>query len=243
LLGIALATLLFAPARWLAAALRQGTGGQVILADARGTVWDGSARLVLSGGSGSRDASSLPDRLQWHIRPATYGLAARVQALCCMAQPWQLQARLRLGGMHLAVSNATSQWPAALLTGLGTPWNTLQPQGRLAISTQDFSVDWNAGRLALNGQLQLDAEQMSSRLSTLRPIGSYRATVRGGATPTLQLETLDGSLRLSGSGQWVGSRLRFEGTATAVPERVDALSNLLNIIGRRDGARSIIRVG
>ena len=51
------------------------------------------------------------------------------------------------------------------------------------------------------------------------------------------------SLQLVGSGQWVGARLRFEGTATAAPDRVDALSNLLNIIGRRDGARATIKVG
>jgi general secretion pathway protein N len=41
----------------------------------------------------------------------------------------------------------------------------------------------------------------------------------------------------------VGAKLRFEGLASAAPERLDALSNLLNIIGRRDGARAIIKVG
>lgn len=242
-LGLLLSLALFAPARWLAAALADGSGGRVLLADARGTVWTGSAQLVLSGGSGSRDTAALGQRVEWRIRPAAYGLSAGVQARCCMAQPWQLQARLRLSGVQLAVSDATSQWPAALLTGLGTPWNTLQPEGQLALSTQGFSADWNAGRLALAGRVQLDAAQMSSRLSTLRPIGSYRVTVQGGPTATLQLETLEGSLHLSGRGQWVGARLRFEGVASAVPERVDALSNLLNIIGRRDGARAIIKVG
>ncbi len=39
------------------------------------------------------------------------------------------------------------------------------------------------------------------------------------------------------------SRLHFQGTASAAPEQQEALSNLLNIIGRRDGARSIIQVG
>jgi general secretion pathway protein N len=85
--------------------------------------------------------------------------------------------------------------------------------------------------------------QVSSRLSTLKPMGSYRVIVQGGSTPTLQLQTLDGSLELSGSGQWVGSRLRFEGMATAQPDRIEALSNLLNIIGRRNGALSLIKVG
>ncbi len=59
----------------------------------------------------------------------------------------------------------------------------------------------------------------------------------------LQLDTLEGPLQLSGHGQWAGTRFRFEGEASAAPQRLDALSNLLNIIGRRDGARSLIKVG
>ena len=54
---------------------------------------------------------------------------------------------------------------------------------------------------------------------------------------------LDGALLLSGNGQWVGQRLRFTGEASAAPERAAALANLLNIIGRRSGARSIITLG
>ena len=59
----------------------------------------------------------------------------------------------------------------------------------------------------------------------------------------MHLETLEGSLLLSGEGQWVGARLHFEGEASAAPQRLDALSNLLNIIGRRQGERSIIKLG
>jgi general secretion pathway protein N len=84
---------------------------------------------------------------------------------------------------------------------------------------------------------------MSSRLSTLKPMGSYRLSIQGGSAIGLTLETLDGSLQLSGSGQWVGGRLRFEGVASATPERQEALANLLNILGQRDGQRSIIKVG
>ena len=101
-------------------------------------------------------------------------------------------------------------------------------------------------QVQLQGQAQLDALGMSTRLSTLRPMGSYRLVLQGGRhgeAPTLQLSTLDGALLLSGSGQWVGQRLRFTGEARAAPEREAALANLLNIIGRRSGARSIITLG
>lgn len=243
LLGLLLATLLQAPARWLALALQQGSNGRVALEDARGTVWNGSARLALTGGAGSEAAATLPGRLAWLIRPNWAGLRVDLQADCCMQQPWHMNLLPRWGGARLVLADSLSQWPAQVLTGLGTPWNTVQAEGQLMLSTQGLVIEWAAARLQFAGRAQLDATQISSRLSTLKPMGSYRVTLLGGATPSLQLETLEGSLQLSGSGQWIGSKLRFEGSASATPERLDALTNLLNIIGRRDGARAIIKVG
>jgi len=242
-LGLVAAVLLFAPAQWLAGALASATRGQLVLADARGTVWNGSAQLMLTGGAGSSDAAALPTRLDWKLRPAWGGLRAELSSACCTPRPVTLQARLRWGGAGITVADAQSQWPAALLAGLGTPWNTLQVDGDLHLVTQGLSVEWIEGRLAVAGRAELQALRVSSRLSTLRPMGSYRITLSGGATPTLQLSTLEGSLQLSGGGQWVGSRLRFSGEASAAPEREAALANLLNIIGRRSGARSIITIG
>jgi general secretion pathway protein N len=92
----------------------------------------------------------------------------------------------------------------------------------------------------------VDALDMASRLSTLRPLGSYRLELQaaaGGHSTTLNLSTLRGGLRLQGSGQWVGGRLRFQGEAQAAPGREPALDNLLNILGRRQGPRSILNIG
>jgi general secretion pathway protein N len=241
--GVLAALVLFAPAHWLAAAVEGASGGHVVLNDARGTVWNGSAQLLLAGGEGSSDAAALPTRMDWRLRPALLGMDAQLSSACCMAGPLAVRARWQMGGMAVAVSDTPSQWPAALLAGLGTPWNTLQIEGDLRLSTQGLSVEWAEGRLAIAGRAELQAQRLSSRLSTLRPMGSYRITLLGGAAPTLQLQTLEGSLQLSGSGQWVGSRLRFNGQASAAPEREAALSNLLNIIGRRSGARSVITIG
>ena len=243
LLGLLLALVLFAPARWLGSALVTASAGRVLLDDPRGTVWNGSARLLLAGGAGSNDVAALPGRIDWRIRPAWGGVSAHLDADCCTAQPLLLRSRLRWGGAALLVGDQRSQWPAAVLAGLGTPWNTLQIDGDLLLSTQGLSVEWIEGRLALAGRAELTASRLSSRLSTLKPMGSYRITLNGGSPSILQLDTLEGALQLTGSGQWVGSRLRFSGTASAAPEREAALSNLLNIIGRRSGARSIITIG
>jgi len=67
--------------------------------------------------------------------------------------------------------------------------------------------------------------------------------LQGGTQASLRLETLEGSLQLAGTGEWVGQRLHFRGEATAVPGSEGALANLLNIIGRRSGERSLISIG
>ena len=99
----------------------------------------------------------------------------------------------------------------------------------------------------MQGLLELDLKSMSSRLSPVKPIGSYRVALTGAPegtpTPGLDLSTLQGPLLLSGQGQWVGQRLRFTGEASAAEGHEAALNNLLNILGRRQGARSLLNLG
>jgi general secretion pathway protein N len=149
--------------------------------------------------------------------------------------------------LRLSTDNHRSQWPAVLLSGLGAPWNSLQATGQLALQTQGLALQWAAGRLLLQGQIELQAQQMASRLSTLKPMGSYRIVLRGtpegSPTPELLLSTIQGPLQLTGQGQWVGARLRFTGEASADEGSESALTNLLNIIGRRQGGKSLLSLG
>ena len=242
-IGLALAIVLFIPASWVATRVERATQGRIVLAEARGTLWEGWANVQLTGGAGSTDMMSLPTPLRWRVRPRWNGLHVELGTACCTPDPVVMRVRPGFGQTSIDIADGRSQWPAALLAGLGTPWNTLQLDGDLILSTKDLSVEWAEGRLALAGQAELQAQRIASRLSTVRPMGSYRISVSGGATPNVQVQTLDGALRLSGAGQWVGSRLHFNGAAEAAPGREEALANLLNIIGRRNGARSIITMG
>ena len=241
--GVLLAVVLFAPARWLSAALSNWSQGRLVLANARGTVWNGTAAVVFASGAGGTQAVSLPGLLHWRMRPGWGGLSASLELPCCAAQPLELKASPRAGGLLLAWQDSRSRWPATLLTGLGAPWNTLKLDGALDLSTKAFAMQWDGPALRIAGQAVLDATDVSSSLSTLRPMGSYRLTLDGGPRPTLLLSTREGSLELNGSGSWNGTSFRFNGEASAAPGREDALSNLLNIIGRRDNARSIITLG
>jgi hypothetical protein len=64
-MGGLMALLIHLPAQWLAQALLKATLGQVQLQEVQGSVWQGSGKLVLTGGEGSRDALALPGRIQW----------------------------------------------------------------------------------------------------------------------------------------------------------------------------------
>lgn len=243
-LGLLLATSLFAPAAWLSYALASASNGHVLLSDAQGTVWQGSAQLVLSGGAGSRDATTLPGRIQWRLYPSLpMNLQASLQADCCTAQAVNLLISPHWNGATAVVQPSQSTWPATLLAGLGAPFNTIDLQATLKLSTQTLTIIWMDQQLRLEGQAELDALDASTRLSTLRPVGSYRVNLQGGQTPTLNLQTLSGSLQLSGTGQFTRNRWRFNGEASAAPNHEAALSNFLDIIGRRVGPRSIITLG
>ena len=252
-LGALLALVSFAPAAWLAQGLAQGTEGRLLLADARGTVWRGSAVLVLTGGAGSRDASALPGRLQWTLGLDGAALALRARQACCIEGELKLRVVPGLGRLQLELPGSAGaapvllgQWPASWLVGLGTPWNTLQPTGTLQLSSAGLVAEAVQGRWILRGQGELQLRGLASSLSTLEELGSYRLQLQGdarGDVAQLQLSTLGGALQLSGSGQWAASKLRFNGQASAAPGSEAALGNLLNIIGRRQGALSLISIG
>ena len=252
LLGAVAAVTAYAPAAWLAEAVNEATDQRLMLADARGTVWRGSAVVVLTGGAGSRDASALAGRLQWTLGLDGTVLALRARQACCIQGELMLRLRPGLGRLRVELpvpAGATQllgQWPAAWLAGLGTPWNTLQPSGTLALSSGGFAADAVQGRWTFSGRAELELRSMASSLSTLEVLGSYRLSLQGderGDAARLQLSTSDGALQLVGSGSWTASRLHFTGQASAAPGSESALSNLLNIIGRRQGALSLISIG
>ncbi|MBQ9577936.1 MAG: type II secretion system protein N, partial [Ottowia sp.] len=217
--------------------------GAVQLLETDGSVWNGSARLLLTGGEGSRDRLALPGRIHWQLAPGLGGLRALLRADCCTPAPIALRVAPRLGGAHIAVQPSSSSWPASLLTGLGTPFNTLQLHGELQLNTQSLAIEIAQWRLRLDGQASLDARRISARVSTLPALGDYRVDITGGATTTLRLSTLQGPLLLEGTGQWDGKRLRFSGEADAAAGMEAPLANLLNILGIRRGDKVMLNIG
>lgn len=248
LLGVLAGALVFAPARWLAVALAW-SDAPLQLHNAHGTLWNGSGQPAFR--SEALTGTALLGRLSWTLRPAWLadgpGLRTEWQMDCCLGRPWVWSIRTDLRSVRLQADDLASSQPlripAAVLTGWGTPWNTLQPRGQLELSTTGLDLRMGPQGLEMQGRIQLDARAVSTSLSTLRPLGSYRLTLQGGTRPTLALSTLEGALQLRGSGSLQAQGFVFDGDATAQAGREEALSNLLNIIGQRQGARSLIHLG
>ncbi len=225
------------------------TQHKLLLSDARGTVWNGSAVPVLSAGPDSRSATMLPGRTSWKIGLRGLALELRVRQPCCINDEVVLLLRPGLGRLSVQLmpgSGPLGEWPAAWLAGLGAPWNTLQLGGTLRLSSNGLSVDTAAGRWNMVGQAELHLSNVASRLAKFERLGSYRLHLAATGTdspPVLTLTTLDGALLLSGTGQWTGSQFRFRGEARAAAGAEGELDNLLNFFGRRQGALSIISIG
>jgi general secretion pathway protein N len=272
------------PASLLANAVAGATSDQFLLAEAEGTIWSGSAIAVLTGGAGSHDASVLPTRLEWRLRPRWNGVSLHLTQDCCLAHGMDLSVHRTLdawqvrvvgpderdapagtpvkavpgagGADAAALASATplGQWPMGWLEGRGFPWNTVHPGGVLTLTTHNLSFTLQGGHWRTLGSAQVEIRQASSRLTTLDTLGTYRVLIQPdpstqvkpgeGATRALVwISTLDGALLIDGRGLIgaTGVRIRAEAHAAAGSEA--ALDNLLNLIGRRNGASSAISIG
>jgi general secretion pathway protein N len=233
-----------APAAWLASVVQSLSHDKLQLRQPQGTVWHGSAQWVLASDALGVDALALPQRLSWRIQPqADASVRVELTLPCCAAQALNIWLRPQWGGATLELGNATSEWPLAWLGGLGAPWNTMALEGQARLHTQDLRWQWGAQGGQLQGQAQMQLLSVSSRLSTLRPLGSYALDLQGGPTPQFQLSTLNGQLQLSGKGDWRTKGLHFEGMAQAQTGSEVALASLLGVLGQRQGNTTVLRWG
>ena len=223
------------PAAWITPQFAKQTRGHVNLVDPAGSLWHGSATLMLAAGSDMSAATLLPGRIEW--RTAFWPLfTGRVRMTMrhseAMPDPITVDATLR----SATVTPGAMAVPASLLSGLGAPFNTLDLQGDVRLAWSD----WRSFNQEAFGQLTVTLNDVSSRVSLVKPLGSYRLLFQAqGASSTLDLTTLKGPLMLTGSGSVSSASTSFLGTASAAPEARDNLAGLLNLLGRPSGPDTV----
>lgn len=229
LVSTLLTVLALLPAAWFLPLVAQATAGRVSLAAPAGSLWHGSAVLMLAAGPKASTPTALAGRIEW--RTAFWPLFSgkvKITMLANEASPAPVQLSITPRGAML--SSGRLEVPASLLTGLGAPFNTFNLQGGVQLQWND----WRFLENKLFGQLTLNLTDMSSRVSRVKPLGSYRVVIQAlGRDATLALTTTQGPLLLDGAGQWARQKFSFRGTAQAEETERENLRTLLSLLGNR----------
>lgn len=230
------AALAVLPARWLMAVVPAQS--PVVIADAHGTLWRGSATLAV-GVPGNRRA--LPDPVAWSFQwsggPRLVAKHAWMRNDLVLSPSWR---GLRLSGQTL-------QLPAQALVSLHAMFNTLDPGGELLIS-------WPERVFGLGGPergerlLEVQWRHASAGLSRVRPLGDYQlvATQGEGGQVDLALDTREGPLVMRAQGKASAKGMQLDGVAevdsAASADTRAGLQNLLNALGARRGEQTVLRL-
>jgi len=223
---------MFFPASWMGALVEKQSGGRLTLGDAQGTLWRGSAFVGGAAGGNGPVTPLLPGRFSWRLSPlALVGMVdLRLENPEALAQPVDFKG----GWKQWQLSPSALLLPAEGLSGLGAPLNTLAPSGTMRLSWTNLELAADNGMVAVNGRTTLELNEMSSRMSPLRPLGSYLLALDWhGQRAQLTLSSLKGPLLLSGAGSLDQGRFQFSGQAEAADGYEDTLANLLNLLGQR----------
>jgi general secretion pathway protein N len=239
--AVALTVLVFLPATWLGSMVETRTGGRLTLGDAQGTLWRGSAFIGGAAGVNGAVTPLLPGRFSWRLSP----LVLLGQVDLTLENPEALSQPVNLAGSwsQWQVSPAALLLPAERLAGLGAPLNTLAPSGVVKLSWTTLELVRADQAVAVNGRTLLSLNDMGSRMSPVKPLGSYEVAMDWrGQQAQLSLSTVRGALLLSGTGALDKGRFQFSGQAQAADGYEDTLGNLLNLLGQRRmvGGKKII---
>jgi general secretion pathway protein N len=223
------------PAAWIAPQFARATQGHVNLVDPAGSLWQGSATLMLAAGQDATGATLLPGRIEWKTAfwPLLTGrVRMQMRQTQAMPDPIVVEASPKAA----TVTAGSIAVPASLLSGLGAPFNTLNFDGNVRLSWSP----WRTFGSDAFGRLTVSLADMSSRVSLVKPLGSYEVVVQAqGASSTLDLSTQKGPLLLNGHGTFSRVSSVFEGTASATEDQRDNLAGLLNLLGRPTGPGTV----
>ncbi|QAU33282.1 type II secretion system protein N [Janthinobacterium sp. 17J80-10] len=237
----ALTVLVFLPASWMGALLEKQTGGRFTLGDAQGSLWRGSAFLGAAPSGNDPVTPLLPGRFNWRLSPLVLvgKTSLIVENAGVLSQPLAVEGSWR----SWRVGSAALDLPAERLASLGAPLNTIQPAGKMRLSWSQLQLVREGQGAALQGTMTLEMQDMSSRLSPVKPLGAYvLAFDWQGQQAQMTLKTTKGPMLLSGAGMLTNGRLRFSGKAEAEAGQEERLGNLLNLLGqrRREGNKNVI---
>lgn len=221
------------PARWVLSPIGTQTQCKVLIESPTGSIWQGSAAIGFSepaiDGKSCRPALAVTERFFWDMSCQPLSLTCKVTVETpALNKP--LQISIRPGDIRVADNEA--RLPAQILEVLGAPWTLLHPRAQLHARWSDLTLQTaNA-----SGSLRISLNDLISPISQIQPLGSYDVQADLSAEGiNYTLSTSKGPLLLQAQGTANNQGATGQGEANATPEMKEALTGLLNLIGKRQG--------
>jgi general secretion pathway protein N len=215
-----------APATLCATWLAYGTGGRLALAQAKGTVWKGTAIPVVNL---KAEAPLRLGRVTWDVTLRSLWRGAILLRVRQDGAQQKQPAEILLRPGQADFRNFSLELPAPAMGGLDPVLQAMHLQGRLLISADSIVLGGNG---AVTGTAVADWEMAGSDLSPINPFGTYRLLLTGsGDKVGIVLSTEAGCLHLNGRGEWRAGTLVFQATATAEGKGKEALARMLHHLG------------
>lgn len=218
--------IIIAPAGLLGKVVESASKGQFVLANATGTVWQGSAIPAIRQRSGDLLAM---EKLHWDIAfwPVFTGkLITRLQwDNVEQSQPMLVIVSFK----QIELRNAVLPLQAAFLGELTPMLQPVQLSGKMQIRSELLTLTTKG----INGNAVAEWLNAGSVLSAVNPLGNYRINLTGaGDKLDVTLITISGALLLDGNGSFtLNQGLRFQVTARASADSKGRLDELLNNFG------------
>ena len=217
------ALLAMLPASWLSRALERASQDRLLVRSPAGTLWAGSARVY------ARERSGPPlelGELRWQT--AWSGLLAAKLASHVAFGNAERPVRVELSPAGVSVQGLDLRLPGRVLASLVPGLETFGPGGELRVRSESLRVDDNS----ILGVAEIEWRQVRLSRAPGLDLGSHVAKLRGaGSRVDIELATLEGPLRLSGSGAWdLKTGVKGAGSAEHVAQAPPELPQFLRAV-------------
>ncbi len=238
-----------APAAWLSPAIRKASHGTVDFSNSWGTVWNGSAQLLIR--RSDKETLQIPQALAWRL--SIDSVLSQSATVTLNSTALKMPVRLDIKGNAVQVDAGQYHLPAGSLNTLGAPFNTLKPSGDVRLNWTAFTTTLDA-KAAPAVPLSINIQSLRSGVTGGQVLGDYTVTATPKATTlanrwAIDLQTVanpaaPATLLLTGSGELglIGPPLFELKAKAATPEARQRLQALLNFLGRRQGDEYVLRV-
>lgn len=198
-----------------------------------GTIWNGSGLLISPSGNNSAYAIA---NISWNLSISRLFIGRIMADINFNDDALMGKTVITLSHNEIVLDNLKIGMPASTVSYFFKPAALIGPSGNVTVNSNHLEV--RPGSII--GKLKIQWHDASSKMSEVRPLGSYELDIVGnkdGKRARINLKTLSGKLDATASGYWdiaKSGRINISGFATPKSDQ-EQLEPLLQLLGRDMG--------